>query len=780
MSVVAPPGSGSMMGKKSDILNNILNKVNTKLSSYKKFAEQSKDVRDRSNLTYDYFNSKILGRETGSSPWFRSLLSVREKGNSYLVLSFFSVLVIITYIVMYSLYVDSLHRGQTNKKLKNGFQITAYIMLAVLMLNLIESSGAFTLMIVLFITANILVVLWTMWIARKTITKTATSTEVTKTRFITFGLLGVACFPALLFVTSLLIQGTSYFTRVFDPFQNALGFSSVMILTVFSVMGMYFYYWKDNKISETKRKKFYNRMVYVGLGTVVALILMIAVVGFYYAYGKELMVKCIDFESEGNKGYKAVKLSNTPQEQIRTTIVRIKKEKNEISTQKDIQTINTAVADHFEILKKKDAYFSFLKPKYGKYETTIQNMAKEGQSVENMEGKIREDRHLVDSRLIMVKIIFTAAVIFLACWNHYTGWINASKYNKLKFVGLLAFAILTGMLTAVSIILLRSKLKNWAKNLQYNTFLILCFGVLSGVFYILMELSGFNTYLRDIKTTNTVKTTTTTTTTPEPTASTATFGDAQCKAMQSKVMYRTVVIFGIMTCVVAVYALFALLSYSTGLSYVDGFFHRREKLGIFPSSTITNMSTFTELFQNSHIKLGIEAFMFALFMNLVYFLVLLAYNPKSDWMSTEFKEKVMELGLVFVKFFLFYYILVSLRTFHIKQQNPEAIHVQSPNAAQVLLAKAMQVKVIQNVKSPLPQSANAAAPAVVAKAMQVESKQNVKSPLLPTPNAAAQAVGQIPPQSPLSLAVGQIPPQSPLSLAVGQIPPQSPLPVPVV
>ncbi|NBV32070.1 MAG: hypothetical protein EBR93_06000, partial [Bacteroidetes bacterium] len=405
---------------------------------------------------------------------------------------------------------------------------------------------------------------------------------------------------------------------------------------------------------------------------------------------------------------------------ILKTLVQNKK----ASTPQEKKNIQKDLDKHLPFLKEKDAYFSFFKPKYAK---TIENMAKEGLSVENMEGKVREDRHLVDSRLIMIKIIGSAALIFLACWIHYTGWINASKQNKLKFAGLIAFAILTGMLTAVSIILLRSKLDNWAKNLQYNSSLILCFGVLSGVFYIIMELSGLNTYLRDIKSTKTTttSTTTTTTTTPEPTVSTTTFGDAQCKEVQSKVMYRMVVIFGIMTCVVAVYALFALLSYSTGLSYVDGFFHRREKLGIFPNSSTTVMSTFTELFQNSHIKLGIEAFLFALFMNLVYFLVLLAYNPKSDWMSTEFKEKVMELGLVFVKFFLFYYVLVSLRTFHIKQQNPEVTSVPPPavvpSTMQVVGPSAPPQPVVAKAPPQPPQQV------VVAKALQVESIQN-KSP----------------------------------------------------
>ena len=142
--------------------------------------------------------------------------------------------------------------------------------------------------------------------------------------------------------------------------------------------------------------------------------------------------------------------------------------------------------------------------------------------------------------------------------------------------------------------------------------------------------------------------------------------------------------------------------------------------------------------------------MFALFMNLVYFLVLLAYNPKSDWMSTEFKEKVMELGLVFVKFFLFYYILVSLRTFRIKQKNPE---VTSTPLQPVVVAKALQVRHIQNVKSPESQ---------VSSTVQGLKKGSQQSPV----SSAVQQVNNGPP----SPAVGQIPKAT---LAVGQIPPQN-------
>jgi hypothetical protein len=587
--------------------------------------EHKKEEREAANLTYAYFNHKIMegrGNTTTWGEWFQ-----QEMGNP---LAVFSLLVMAGYLTVFFLYVKSLQMGKTSKKLKYAFEGMAGVMAAVLMMNIVKTAGSFNFMIVLFIILTIVMMAFLL-VQSMSLTKNAKNTELYRAIAITSGLFGLAVIPLLFLVFSGFIQLTSYVTQVFDPFQNALAFSSMLILGVFVVLGVYYHYSKDESIPETKRQEHLTTMKYVGLGLVLTLLLLIGVVGFYYAYGKELTVKCIDYLTTESEY--AAKIES--------------REKKNPEPQKD-------------------SYFKFLNERQNTSGNTMAFLAGQGASVESVEEKVDGDRHLIESRLVMVKIICGVALILMAVWNHYTGWLKASTKNKVYFGGLIAFALLSGMLTAVFIVMLRSERAKISGNLRQNGGLIFMFGLLSGVFYVAMELSGMNTYMRDTATeTAGTAITTTTTTTPEPTSSTDTFGDAQCKAMQSKAMYRMMIIVGVLTGFIAVFALFSLMSYSTGLSYVDMFFEQRDKvLGVHQVRKNTGE---TVLYQENRVYLFFEAVLFAVLMNLVYFLVLLAYNQKSDWFSAEFKEKMMELGLIFVKFFLFYYILVSLRAFKITE-----------------------------------------------------------------------------------------------------------------
>lgn len=593
-------------------------------STVTSLMEHKKEEREAANLTYAYFNHKIMeGRRNNTTwgEWFQ-----QEIGNP---LSVFSLLVMVGYLTLFFLYVKSLQTGKTSNKLKYAFEGMAGVMGAVLMMNILKTAGSFNFMIVLFIIATLLVMTYLL-VQSMSLKKIAKNAELYRAIAITSGLFGLAVIPLLFLVFSGFIQLTSYVTQVFDPFQNALAFSSVLILGVFVVLGVYYHYSKDESIPETKRQEHLTTMKYVGLGLVLTLILLIGVVGFYYAYGKELTVKCIDY----------------------------------ITTESDYAA-KIELGEKGNPEPQKDSYFKFLNERQKSSGETMTFLAGQGKSVESVENKVDEDRHLIESRLVMVKIICGVALILMAVWNHYTGWLKASTMNKVYFGGLIAFALLSGMLTAVFIVMLRSERAKISRNLGQNLGLILMFGLLSGVFYVAMELSGMNTYMRDTAETTGTTITTTTTTTPEPTSSADTFGDAQCKAMQSKAMYRMMIIVGVLTGFIAVFALFSLMSYSTGLSYVDMFFEQRDKVfGVHRDRKNTGN---TVLYQENRVYLFFEAVLFAVLMNLVYFLVLLAYNQKSDWFSAQFKEKMMELGLIFLKFFLFYYIIVSLRGFKITE-----------------------------------------------------------------------------------------------------------------
>jgi hypothetical protein len=285
---------------------------------------------------------------------------------------------------------------------------------------------------------------------------------------------------------------------------------------------------------------------------------------------------------------------------------------------------------------------------------------------------LEKEKHSVHSNLMAVKILFVVALVILTVSNWYTAWITEKKMNTVFFYLLMGVAFIAGLAAILFLMYTRG-----APVTAQNVSFAIGSGIVSLLFYLFSELSGANSFFRITSESKSASSTTPSTsssisapgTTPiTMETETGTIDSMMMKEksiFEKKMVYVLAGMFGIFS----IYALYLLMMYSTGFSKLDGVIHNNPILnsishGLFKKQNPKLKSReYMPSYQDKNTKLFQEALVFSFCMVIPYVLVYLFYN--FDQIEEAFKDTEMwsEFGLLFFKFFVFFYILNSLDLF---------------------------------------------------------------------------------------------------------------------
>ena len=285
---------------------------------------------------------------------------------------------------------------------------------------------------------------------------------------------------------------------------------------------------------------------------------------------------------------------------------------------------------------------------------------------------LEKEKHSVHSNLMAVKILFVVALVILTVSNWYTAWITEKKMNTVFFYLLMGVAFIAGLAAILFLMYTRG-----APVTAQNVSFAIGSGIVSLLFYLFSELSGANSFFRITSESKSASSTTPSTsssisapgTTPiTMETETETINSMMMKEksiFEKKMVYVLAGMFGIFS----IYALYLLMMYSTGFSKLDGVIHNNPILnsishGLFKKQNPKLKSReYMPSYQDKNTKLFQEALVFSFCMVIPYVLVYLFYN--FDQIEEAFKDTEMwsEFGLLFFKFFVFFYILNSLDLF---------------------------------------------------------------------------------------------------------------------
>jgi hypothetical protein len=285
---------------------------------------------------------------------------------------------------------------------------------------------------------------------------------------------------------------------------------------------------------------------------------------------------------------------------------------------------------------------------------------------------IEKEKHSVHSNLTAVKLLFVITLVILTVSNWYTAWITEKKMNTVFFYLLMGVAFIAGLAAILFLMYTRG-----APFTAQNVSFAICSGIVSLLFYLFSELSGANSFFRITSVSKSTSPTSPSSspstspasgTTPTTVTETETVNSMMMKEksiFEKKTVYVLAGMFGIFS----IYALYMLMMYSTGFSKLDGVIHNNPILnsishGLFmKENPKLKGRQYMPSYQDKNTKLFQEALVFSFCMVIPYVLVYLFYN--FDQIEEAFKDTAMwyEFGLLFFKFFVFFYILNSLDLF---------------------------------------------------------------------------------------------------------------------
>jgi len=294
---------------------------------------------------------------------------------------------------------------------------------------------------------------------------------------------------------------------------------------------------------------------------------------------------------------------------------------------------------------------------------------------------LEKEKHSVHSNLMAVKILFVITLVILTVSNWYTAWITEKKMNTVFFYLLMGVAFIAG-LAAILFLMYTRRAPLTAQNISFA----IGSGIVSLLFYLFSELSGANSFFRITSVSKSASSTSSssspstspstslsTSSAPGTTTTTTETGTETINAMMMKEKSifekKTVYVLAGMFGIFSIYALYMLMMYSTGFSKLDGVIHNNPILnsishGLFmKENPKLKGREYMPSYQDKNTKLFQEALVFSFCMVIPYVLVYLFYN--FDQIEEAFKDTEMwsEFGLLFFKFFVFFYILNSLDLF---------------------------------------------------------------------------------------------------------------------